>query len=372
MDPPRTGRASSDEGEGWWTRGGVPVLIGGGFVIAVVGAILGRATAPAPTGDTQQPRRPIVQIVRSQGALPSIADTIDRLCPSMGMVVVKGASPSAPKKLSTATPRRKSKSPPITQTAAFAISADGWLITSAELPDASHLDVVFSDGSRAAIKEIRKDPVSGIAVAKADATDLSPLTMEDQAFARVGDFGFILRTPNASGCTADVSMVGGDFLSDSAGRETYFRLQSSAPMMSAGEAFLSGDGRVVGVASAADSADNMMLPAPVAATIIDELIRGSSSPTTIYGFRATDFTTGLSARVGDTRSRGAGVAVVRPKSAADKAGLDAGDVIVAVDGSPVSSASELGRNLDGVEKSAKLDIIRGDQRMTLKITRPAV
>jgi S1-C subfamily serine protease len=125
------------------------------------------------------------------------------------------------------------------------------------------------------------------------------------------------------------------------------------------------------VASAADSGEDTLIPAPVAATIIDELIRGRSSPTTVYGFRATDFTTGLSARVGDTRSRGAGVALVRPKSAADKAGLDAGDVIVAVDGSPVSSASELGRDLDAIEKSAKLDVIRGDDRLTLKITRPA-
>jgi S1-C subfamily serine protease len=49
--------------------------------------------------------------------------------------------------------------------------------------------------------------------------------------------------------------------------------------------------------------------------------------------------------------------------------LQAGDIVVAVDGSPIASASELGRALDGDDKSASIDIARGDQRLTLSVAR---
>jgi serine protease DegQ len=185
----------------------------------------------------------------------------------------------------------------------------------------------------------------------------------------VGDFGLALQAPSGNGCSADIAMIGSDFLADGGGPVSYVRLQTGAAPLPAGTAFVAGDGRVIGIATTNSSAAGALIPSPIAATIVDELIRNSPSPTVAFGFRATDFTAGLSARVGDTRSRGAGVALVQPKSAAARAGLQAGDVIVAVDGSPVSSASELGRALDAAQDSASLDIARADQRLTVNVTR---
>ena len=86
-------------------------------------------------------------------------------------------------------------------------------------------------------------------------------------------------------------------------------------------------------------------------------------------FRAEDFDTGLSSRLSDSRSSGTAVAIVQPKTPAARAGLQAGDIIVAVNGSPVASASELGRALDGAGKSVQVDVARADQRLTLTIGR---
>jgi S1-C subfamily serine protease len=123
----------------------------------------------------------------------------------------------------------------------------------------------------------------------------------------------------------------------------------------------------MGVATTA--ADNALLPAPIASVIVDELIRNSPSPIASFGFRATDFTAELANRIGEQRARGAGVALVQPKSAAEKAGLRAGDIVIAVDGSPVSSASELSRALDAVTNSATLTVARGDQQLTMTVSR---
>jgi serine protease Do len=342
-------------------------------VAALVGAFLSRSMAPAPTADGQaQQRRPIVQIVRQQPGLPSLADTIDHLCPSIAEIVPAGATPTPPPTSAPTSPSKRSNSksgPSVIEAPAFAISADGWLVTSTPLPAADQYEAVFGDGTRLGITEIRTDPVSGISVAKADTTTLSPVTVEDQSFPRVGDFGLALQTPSGNGCSADIAMVGSDFLADGGGPVSYVRLQSGGPALPPGIPFVSGDGRVIGLATSQGNTPDALIPSPIAATIVDELIRNSPSPTIAFGFRATDFTPGLSARLGDTRSRGTGVALVEPKSGAAKAGLRAGDVIVAVDDSPISSASELGRALDADDKTASLTVVRGGQRLTLNVAR---
>jgi S1-C subfamily serine protease len=88
---------------------------------------------------------------------------------------------------------------------------------------------------------------------------------------------------------------------------------------------------------------------------------------TRFGFRAKDFDAAFAARLSNSRSVGTAVVLVQANSPAAKAGLRAGDTVVAVNGSPVASASELGRALDGAGTKAAVDIARGDQRLTLTI-----
>ena len=193
------------------------------------------------------------------------------------------------------------------------------------------------------------------------------LPFADQLFARVGDFGFTLQSPNGSGCSAQLAMIGSDFLVDALAQGVYLRLQPQPAPVPPGAPYVAGDGPVLGIATTA--ADNGILPAPIAAQIVNELIRDQVSPIASFGFRAIDFTAELGARIGNSR-RGAGVALVQPKSGAASAGLRAGDIIVSVDGSPVSSASELSRALDAVAGSTTvLQIDRGTQQLSLTVAR---
>jgi S1-C subfamily serine protease len=163
-------------------------------------------------------------------------------------------------------------------------------------------------------------------------------------------------------------MVASDFLADGGGRSAYIRLQPMGPDLPAGAPFLSAAGQVIGIVAPAGPA-NAVLPADVVADVADELLKNSLSPTTHYGFRAEDFDQTLAARLSNSRSAGTAVALVQPKTPAAKAGLQAGDIVVAVDGSPIASASELGRALDGAGKSVSMDVARGDQRLTMTIAR---
>jgi S1-C subfamily serine protease len=230
------------------------------------------------------------------------------------------------------------------------------------------MEVHFGSSPAVAVTDVRSDPVSGLSLLKTDATGLRPIRLADQAFPRVGDFGFAIDNPAAAGCSAQAAMIASDFLADGGASFAYVRLQPMGADLPPGAPFISGTGDVVGVVDGIGLPDTV-IPADIVADIADELVRGSLSPTIHFGFRAEDFDTTLAGRLSESRSTGTAVSLVQPKTPAARAGLQAGDIVVAVNGSPVASASELGRALDGADKSASLDISRGDQRLTLKIAR---
>ncbi len=316
--------------------------IGGGYV----------ARTFAPTGQPQQampqPRRPIIQIVRPEAGLPSIAETIATLCPSIAAIVPAGATGSA--------------------TGGFAVSPDGWVIAATATLPSGKMEVHFGAGPASAVTETRSDPVSGLSIIKTDATGLTPVRLADQSFPRIGDFGFALGNPAGAGCSAQAAMVASDFLTDGGGSNAYIRLQPMGADLPPGAPFLSSAGQVVGIVAPAGP-PNSVIPSDIVADIEDELLRATPSPTTAFGFRAEDFDAALAGRLSQSRSSGTAVSLVQPKTPAARAGLQAGDIVVAVDGSPVASASELGRLLDGAGKSVALDIARGDQRLTLTVAR---
>ena len=330
------------------------LLIGAAvFIAAVGGAYFGRSYTPMAQPQTPgaaDRRRPIIQIVRQQPGFPSLADTIASLCPSIAAIQPAGGTG--------------------TTAAGFAISPDGWVLTSTAALPTGDMEVHFGAGDALPVSDRRSDPVSGLSIVKTGVTGLTPVPLADQSFPRVGDFGFAIENPAGDGCSAEAAMIASDFLTDGGAPSAYIRLQPMGAALPAGAPFISGNGQAIGVVASTGPAYSS-IPADVVAVIADELLRGSLSPTTHFGFRAEDFDTSLSSRLSASRSSGTAVALVQPKTSAARAGLEAGDVVVAVNGSPVASASELGRALDGAGKSVSMDIARGDQRLTMTISRVA-
>lgn len=324
------------------------LLIGLAVLVAAVGGTyFGRSFAP--TGQAQDSldrRRPIIQIVRQQPGFPSLADTIATLCPSIAAIVPAGATGSA--------------------AAGFVISPDGWVLTSTAALPSGDTEVHLGAGPALPVSETRSDPVSGLSIIKTSATGLTPVPLADQVFPRIGDFGVAIGDPAAAGCNASAAMVASDFLTDGGAANSYIRLEPMGADLPPGSPFVSSAGQAVGVVGSAGPA-NSAIPADVVSEIADELLRNSLSPTIRFGFRAEDFDPTLANRLSASRSSGTAISLVQAKTPAAKAGLQAGDIVVAVNGSPVASASELGRALDGAGKSASLDIARGDQRLTLTV-----
>ncbi len=330
------------------------VILGAALLAAALGgALIARLFSPTHPASAERQTRPIVQIVRQQPGLPDLADLIDRLCPSIAVIVPHG-SDVRPDHHGT---------PPVP---ALAYSADGWLVASASNLPATPFDAAFGDGRRVEVSDIRTDPVSGLALVRVDNANTAPLPFSDQAFPRVGQFGFTVTTPAGSGCSASVAMIGSDFLADGGAPVGYVRLQYQPGGWRTGTPLLGTDGRVLGLSISNPA--GALIPATIASVILNELVRNNLSASTSFGFRAMDYDAPLSNRLGALRS-GAGVALVQAGSSADKAGLQAGDIVTAVDDVPVASASELSRALDAILNKTKLTVQRRSQRLEFTISR---
>lgn len=337
----------------WRTR---PVIVGLLlFAAALGGAIVLRTVRPDREAAVQTGKaapgapRPIVQFVRQQAGLPDLSAVVARLCPSVAVIVPRGQASLA----GSANPA----------SAAFAYSADGWIVTFAGSLPSGAMDALFGDGRRAAITDVRSDPVSGLAVARAGAA-ADPLSFSDLAFPRVGQFGFSLTTLVGQGCSASAAMIGSDFIADGGGGVGYARLVPVPERWSAGVPLIGSNGLVMGVG--VNAVPGGLISVPVAAAILDELIRNSASAPVAFGFRAVDFGGSIADRLGDVRS-GASVALVQAGSPAARAGLQAGDVVTAVGDNPVSSASELSRTLDGQAGKVSLTVQRRSQTLILSL-----
>lgn len=329
------------------------LLVGGVVLIAAIGGVyLERGLGPngqeqeGSQREEQPQRRPIIQIVRQQAGLPSVADTVATLCPSIAAIAPAGATGSA--------------------ATGFAVSADGWVLAATASLPTGNLEVHFGSGPAVGVSEVRQDPVSGLSLLHGEATGLRPVRLGDQGFPNVGDFAVAILDPAAQGCSAQAAMIGSDFLVDGGAPAAYVRLQPMGADLPTGAPIISGDGQVIGVVAAGTLPDSV-IPAEIVGDVANELLRGTLSPMTKFGFRAKDFDAAFAARLSNSRSVGTAVALVEPKSPAAKAGLQAGDIVIAVNGSPVASASELGRALDGAGTSASVRVARGDKRLTLTI-----
>jgi len=329
------------------------VLVGAVVLAAAIGGVfIERGLGPngqeqgGSAREEQPQRRPIIQIVRPQAGLPSLADTVASLCPSIAAIAPAGAAAPA--------------------ATGFAVSADGWVLAATASLPTGNLEVHFGSGPPVGVSEVRQDPVSGLSLLHSEATSLRPVRLSDQGFPNVGDFAVAILDPAAHGCSAQAVMIASDFLVDGGAPVAYVRLQPMGADLPPGAPIISGDSQVTGVVAAGARPDSV-IPSEVLGDIANELLRGTLSPTTRFGFRAKDFDAAFATRLSNARSVGTSVALVQPKSPAAAAGLQAGDIVVAVNGTPVASASELGRALDGAGASATMEIARGDQHLKLTI-----
>ena len=260
------------------------------------------------------------------------------------------------------------------------ITPDGFLLTSAHVVEgtARRIRASFTDGREVAVRVVGADPLSDLAVLRADDAVPAPAPLGDAAKLRVGQLVVAIGNPHgfASSVTAGVVSALGRSLptrSGTAVRVVDDVIQTDAALNpgNSGGALVDGRGDVVGINTAV-AGIGLGLAVPINATtrdIIGALMRDGRVRRAWIGIAggARPLPPRVAAALG--RERAVEVVEVVEGSPAERAGVRPEDLVVAVEESPVHGVNDLQRLMtaDRIDRETTLEVVRGGERRRLRL-----
>jgi Do/DeqQ family serine protease len=241
---------------------------------------------------------------------------------------------------------------------------------------ADAIRVTLHDGRRVAARLLGSDPETDIAVLQAQADDLTALPLADSDALKVGDFVVAIGSPFGLAQTVTsgiVSALGRSGLGIE-GYESFIQTDASINPGNSGGPLVNLAGELVGINTAilAPGGGNVgigfAIPTNMARTVIEQILAHGAMRRGLFGATAQDLTPEMADALGAPVRRGAVIANVEPDSAAARAGLRPGDLILELDGKPVASASDL-RTRIGLLRAGSplgLTVLRQGERLQLR------
>ena len=278
-------------------------------------------------------------------------------------------------------PRRRSpqkKSKQIAKGSGFIISSDGYILTNNHLVgQATKVTVKLEGKPEMEAEIIGTDPDSDIAVIKIDANDLPFLEMANSDALEVGEWVLAIGSPFGLSHTVTAGIVSAKGRSNVglAVYEDFIQTDAAINPGNSGGPLLNLDGEVVGINTAiiSRSGGNMgiglAIPINMAKNIYEQLVAGGTVVRGFLGVGNQDLNEKLAAYFGLEDTKGVVITEIVKDSAAEKAGLEQGDIIVEFDGKTVEKAYTF-RSRVAVLKpdtEVKVVVLRDGKRKTFTV-----
>ena len=257
---------------------------------------------------------------------------------------------------------------------------NGYILTNAHVVEnAAEVSVTLLDNRTIKAKVVGSDKGSDIAVLKIEGTSLTDMPFADSSKTEVGDFVVAIGNPfglqhtvtsgivsalSRAGINPDAQQAYEDFIQTDAainpGNSGGALVNLNGELVGINSAILSGSGGNIGIGFA--------IPSNMARQIMDQLIKYGSVKRGRLGVSIRSLTPEIAESLGlKSGTTGALVAEVMDGSAAEKAGIKAGDVITSVNGKAMKSDAEL-RNTIGlmrIGEKATLGVVRDGKPLTV-------
>ncbi|MDQ6998298.1 MAG: DegQ family serine endoprotease [Mariprofundus sp.] len=260
----------------------------------------------------------------------------------------------------------------------FIISDDGYIVTNNHVVDgADEVIVKMRDGTELEAKVIGADPKLDVALLKLNTKGLKAVKLGDSKKLRVGDWVVAIGNPFGLEQTVTAGIVSAKGRVIGSGPYDDFIQTDAAinPGNSGGPLFNS-RGEVVGINTAIFSRSGgnngigFAIPINLARSVLDELRETGHVTRARLGVHITDVDKETMQALKLKNRKGALVPQVESGSAADKAGIHPGDVIVSIDGNQIDKAHDLpirvARHTPG--DKVKIGLIRDGKLKTITVT----
>ncbi|GAB6846559.1 DegQ family serine endoprotease [Paraburkholderia sp. A1RI_3L] len=246
----------------------------------------------------------------------------------------------------------------------FIISNDGYILTNAHVVDGANVVTVkLTDKREFRAKVIGADKQSDVAVLKIDAKGLPTVKIGDPRQSKVGQWVVAIGSPYGFDNTVTSGIISAK--SRSLPNENYTPfIQTDVPVNpgNSGGPLFNLQGEVIGINSMIYSQTggfqglSFAIPINEAIKVKDDLVKTGHVSRGRLGVSVQSMNQTLANSFGMQKPQGALVSSVDPGGPAAKAGLQPGDVILSVNGTPVTDSADLPSQIAGIKPGTKADI----------------
>lgn len=262
------------------------------------------------------------------------------------------------------------------------LSEDGYIVTNNHVIDGTRdIEVVLNDKRTFAAQLIGRDPNTDLALLKIDASGLPTIAIGNSDDLKVGEWVLAVGNPFNLTSTVTAGIVSAKARSINALQadmkiESFIQTDAAVNPGNSGGALVNTRGELVGINTAIASQTGsyagyaFAIPTSIMQKVVGDLRQFGSVQRALLGIRMMDINQEVKDRLGLDSMEGVYVAEVARGSAADRAGMQPGDVIVQVDGHTINSSSQLQEQIGRKDPGNQVVVLvrRGRQSITLEVT----
>ena len=264
------------------------------------------------------------------------------------------------------------------------IRPDGYIVTNNHVvAQASKVEVTLNNNKTYEAKVIGTDPATDVALIKIEADGLPTLDFADSDKLRLGEWVLAIGSPLGaelrSTITAGIVSAKGRSMPNYDGEfkiESFIQTDAAVNPGNSGGALVTKEGLLVGINTAIVSTTgsysgySFAVPSNIVKKIVSDLIDFGSVKRAKLGISMTAVTDKLAKEMKLSSLDGVYIAEVMKGGAADKAGVQKGDVLVAINGTTVKGASSVQEKVNSFHPGDKatLTVIRDGEKKDLEVT----
>ena len=284
--------------------------------------------------------------------------------------------PGAPRQQRPNRPQQQPEDQPRGVGSGFILTADGIIMTNAHVVDgAEQVIVTLTDKREFVARIIGADRRTDVAVVKIEASGLQPVKLGDPNRLKVGEWVMAIGSPFGLENTVTAGIV------SAKGRDTgdylpFIQTDVAINPGNSGGPLINMRGEVIGINSQIYSRSggfmgiSFAIPIDEAANVSNQLRANGRVQRGRLGVGIGEVSKEVAESLGMAKPQGAFVSSVEPGSPAEKAGIEAGDIILKFDGKTIEKSSDLPRTVGGTKPGTQsnLSLLRRGVTKDISIT----
>lgn len=233
------------------------------------------------------------------------------------------------------------------------VTNDGYIVTNNHVvQDAEEISVTLNDKREYTATVVGKDANTDLAVIKIDEKDLPFLVFGNSDEVAIGEWVLAVGNPFNLTSTVTAGIISAkarniNILGGGTAVESFLQTDAAVNPGNSGGALVNLKGELVGINAAiasntgAYSGYSFAIPSNLAKKVVQDIMEFGGVQRGYLGASITELDAKTAKEYGLSSYKGVIVSSVNPRGSADKAGLEAGDVILSVDGNEINSGSRL-------------------------------